>query len=157
MGAGSPAQTALGSIAKFLVTAATSRYQERQLEKDLPQVSGNISAVSAALVTIVQDDYIGRLLKSEERKLAVRYKLFAAGKSPETVLMLDGRWQADEQALEGRRASARSLVTALQSLSKGFADLAAGSHQLKGKDVPGLLEPYVTQIQALIPQIQKAF
>jgi hypothetical protein len=35
--------------------------------------------------------------------------------------------------------------------------LAANAHQIKAKEVPGLLGPYVTQIQALIPQIQKAF
>jgi hypothetical protein len=157
VGAGSAAQTALGSIAQFLASTATSGYQQKQLEKDLTNVSGNISAVVNALVTIVQDDYIRRLLGSEEQKLADRYKEYARGKSPEVTLMLDDRWYADEQALQAKRASAQSLVTALEALSKGFADLAANAHQLKSKEVPGLLGPYVAQLQALIPQIQKAF
>jgi hypothetical protein len=157
VGENSKAQTALGSIAKLLVTAATSGYQEKQLEKDLPQASADISAVTDALITIIQDDYIGRLLKSEEEKQSFRYKFFAKGKSPEVVMMLDGRWQAEEQALEARRASARGAVTALGALSKGFSELAANSHRLKGKEMPGILAPYVTQLQTLLPQIQKAF
>jgi len=156
VGASSAAQTALGSITQFLVSAATSGYQQRQLEKDLTKVSGNISAVVSALVTIVHDDYIGRQLASEEQKLADRYREFAKDKSPEVKLLLDDKWQADEQTLQAKRASAQSLITALQALSKGFADLAANAHQLKAKGVPGLLGPYVTQLQALIPQIQKA-
>jgi len=157
VGASSAAQTALGSIAQFLVSAATSGYQQKQLEKDLAKVSGNISAVASALITIIQDDYIGRILKSEEEKLGDRYKEFAKNASPEVKLLLDDRWHADELALEAKRASAQSLVTALQTLSKGFADLAANAHQLKAKEIPGLLGPYVTQLQTLIPQIQKAF
>ena len=157
VGASSPAQTALGSITQFLVTAATSGYQQEQLEKDLTKVSRDISAVVNALITIVHDDYIGRQLTSEEQKLSDQYREFAKDKSPEVKLLLDDRWHADEQTLSAKRASAQSLITALQVLSKGFADLAANAHQLKAKEVPGLLGPYVTQLQALIPQIQKAF
>jgi hypothetical protein len=129
----------------------------KQLEKDLSKVSGNISAVVNALITIVQDDYIGRQLASEEQKLADRYLEFAKDKSPEVKLLLDDRWHADEQALAAKRASAQSLITALQALSKGFADLAANAHQLKAREIRGLLGPYVTQLQTLIPQIQKGF
>jgi hypothetical protein len=159
VGAGTPAQTAIGSIANFLVSAAASGYQQKQLEKDLTSVSGNIPPVLNALVTIVQRDYIGLLLASEEQKLTNRYREFAKdnSKSPEVLLMLDSRWQADEAALNTKRASAQSLASALQALSKGFASLAASSHRLTAKEVPALLGPYVTQIQALIPQIQKAF
>jgi hypothetical protein len=157
VGASSPAQTALGSISQFLVSTATSGYQQKQLEKDLSKVSGNISTVVSALITIVRDDYLDRQLKSEEQKLANRYREFAKDKSPEVKLLLDSRWNADEQNLAAKRASAESLIAALQALSKGFADLAANAHQLKAKEVPNLLAPYITQLQALIPQIQKAF
>jgi hypothetical protein len=71
--------------------------------------------------------------------------------------MLDDRWHADEAALEAKRASAKCLISALKSLAKGFEELAENARQLKSKEVPGLLEPYVTQLQALVPQIQKAF
>lgn len=145
------AQKAMGSIAQFLVSAATSGYKLGSLERDLSQASSNVSAVVNALVTIVQIDYIGRELKSEEEKLSIRYREFAKAKSPEVQLMLDDRWHADEQALNAKRASAQCLVIALQALSKGFAELAANTHKLNDKEVPALLTPYVTQIQALIP------
>jgi hypothetical protein len=153
VGAGSTAQTALTSISQFLI----SGYQQKQLDKDLTKVSSNISAVVSALIAIVRDIYIGLQLASEEQKLSDRYQKFAKDQSPEVKLLLDDRWNADEQALLAKRASARSLITALEALSKGFADLAANGHQLKSKKVPGLLEPYVTQLQTLNPQIQKAF
>ena len=161
VGASSAAQTALGRIAQFLVSAATSGYQQKQLEKDLTKVSENIGAVVNALITIIRDDYIGRLLLSEEQKLADRYLGFVKDNSktvtPEVKLLLDDRWHADEAALEAKRRSAQRLISALQALAKGFADLAANAHRLKAKEVPGLLAPYVTQLQALIPEIQKAF
>ena len=160
-GANSGAQNALGSIAQFLVSAATSGVQARDLEKDLTKANSDISTVVDALIAIVKTNYIGQGqgqgLESEEQKLATRYKEFAKGASPEVKLMLDDRWHADEQMLTARRASAQSLVTALQALQKGFADLAKTAHNLKAKEVQGLLDPYVTQLQSLIPQIQKAF
>ena len=156
-GASAATQTALGSIASFLTAAATSGYQARALEKDLPAVSGNINNVVKALTTIVEQDYEGQILKEEERKLAFHYQKFAKNKSPEVQLTLDGRWQADEQALVARRTAAGNLVIALQALGKGFADLAANARKLNAKEVPGLLGPYVAQIQTLIPQVQKAF
>ena len=163
VGASSAAQTALGSIAQFLVSAATSGYQQKSLEKDLTKVSGNINAVVNALITIVRDDYIGRQLASEEQKLSIRYRDFVKDNStkgplsPEAKLMLDDRWRADEAALEAKRASAKCLISALKAMAKGFQELAENAHQLKGKEVPGLLGPYTTQLQVLVPAIQKAF
>lgn len=159
VGAGSPAQTALGSLAKVLVSAATAGYQTKSLEKDLTKVSGNVPPVVDALVKIIRDDYVGRVLAEEEKKLATRYRELAQvpGATAEVLLLLDDRWRADEKALQAKRASAQSLTVALESMSKGFSALAASSHQLNAKEVPGLLGPYVTQIQTLIPQIQSAF
>jgi len=150
-------QAALGSLAKLLVSATTAGYQAKDLERDLPKVSANVTDVVNAMVTIVRDDYTGRLLKSEETKLALHYEKYAKGKSPEVQLALDGRWQADEQALTARRASARSLVTALEALSKGFNDLAKNAQHLKGKELAGALQPYSAQMESLIPQVQKAY
>jgi hypothetical protein len=134
VGAGSTAQTALSSMAQFLVSAGTAGYQRKSLNKDLTKVSGNISAVIDALVRIVEVNYIGQQLLSEEQKLRTRYLEFA-GRNPsqELKLMLDDRWHADEQVLQTRRAAAESLVTALRAISKGAADLAASSKSGKEK------------------------
>jgi len=162
-GADSAAQTALGSIARVLTSAATAGYQQKQLEKDLTKVSANIPTVTNALKAIVKDVYIDTQLVSEQDELSIRYQRFAKDNStknplsPEAKLMLDDRWHADQAALEAKRASAQCLVSALEALSKGFQELAASSHRLTAKEVPGLLSPYATQLQALIPQIQKAF
>ena len=161
-GANSATQTALGSIAKVLTSAATAGYQQKQLEKDLTKVSGNVPTVVDALLSIVNNDYLGALGR-EESDLSNRYLRFVRDNStdralsPEARLMLDDRWHADEAVLAAKRASAQSLVSALEALSKGFKELAASAHPLTAKEVPGLLGPYVTQLQALIPQIQKAF
>ena len=152
------AQTAIGSIAQFLTATLTSGYKERQLEKDLPAVAGNITNVLNGLVTIVQRNYIDQLLKSEDEKLTDNYKEYVRNNNTgEVKLLLDDRWHADEQAIAAKRASAQSLITAFNALSKGTTDLATSAHTLKAKELPGLLDPYVTQIQSLIPQIQKGF
>jgi hypothetical protein len=157
LGAGTPAQTAIGSIVSLLTSAATSGYQTKKLEEDLNKAAGAVANVVNALVPIVQNNYEGGLLKSEEQKLADQYREFAAGKTPEFKLTLIQNWRAEEQAIESRRASAQSLVSALRAVSKGLADLAANSRKLTAKELPGVLAPYVAQLQTLIPQIQKGF
>ena len=157
-GATSPAQTAIQSIASDLTTLLESGYQLKKLEGDLEKVSNNINAVSDGLVSVIQSNYIDQLLADEENKVAVRYREFyQAGFPPEAKVMLEDRWRADEAAIQAKRASGLNLISALRALSKGFSDLAQNAHQLKAKELPGLLGPYVTQIQSLIPQIQKAF
>ena len=158
VGAGSSTQTALGSIANIIVAASTRKYQEKQLVKDLGAASESITVVNDALIKILQEDYIDRLLKSEEQKLATRYKEFTKlHPSPEATLILDERWHADEQALQARRASAKSLIAALGTLSKGTSELAANTHQLKTGELVVLLEPYVAQLRSLLPAIEKGF
>ena len=164
LGASSAAQTAVGAIAEFLVSAATSGFQQKQLEKDLPKVSSNVTAVVNGLVRVILNDYFELGLDTEEAKLATQYEEFAKKNSTkekplsaELKLSLHDRWLADEAVIAGKRASAQSLVAGLQAISKGLADLAANAHKLKAKDLPALLSPYITQIQALIPAIQKAF
>jgi hypothetical protein len=160
-GAGSASQTALGSIAQILVPAAVSGYQQRQFDKDLTKVARNVPAALNQLVVVVEGDYIGRLLLSEEQKLSDRYREFsrtnAAGMSPEVKLTLDGRWRTDEMALQAKRASAQNLVTALKIISKAFAGLAANERLFRSKDTAGLLGPDVTLLEALIPEIHKGF
>jgi hypothetical protein len=156
--AGSAEKTALDSIAQDLTSGIMSAYQARKLARDLPKASTDVATIINGLVKIIQTNYLDQALKDEEKKLANPYKDFLLNhNSPEAMLILDQRWQADEQILQARRASAQSAIMALQALSKGFADLASSAHSLKAKELPSLLDPYVTQLQTLIPQIQKAF
>ncbi len=155
-GANSAAKDAIGLIAQFLVSAATSGYKQRQLEKDLAKAGEDVPVIAAALATIVREDYM-RLLSSEEQKLSVRYREFAQGKSPELKLQLEDHWRVEEQLIAARRDSARQFVEALESISRGFKELAANSHHLKARELAGLLGPYATELETLIPQIQKAY
>jgi hypothetical protein len=158
VGAGSAAQTALGSISSFFTTAAISSHQQRSLDKDLTQVSKNIGDVTDALVQIVQANYIDQELKAEEQKLATRYKEFSKNYSGgEVTIELDDRWHADAQSITAKRASAQSLITALNAIKSGSSDMAANAHSIKAKELIGLLDPYVAQLQTLVPQIQKGF
>ncbi len=158
VGSGSSTQSALTSLAKMIASAASGRYQQKQIEKDLVSASGSITQVNDALIKILQEDYIGRQLGSEEEKLGVRYKEFAKlHPSPEVTLSLDNRWHSDEKTLQARRASAKSLIAALNTLSKGTADLAANAPHLKAKESAALLEPYVVRLKSLLPLIQRGF
>ena len=163
VGAKSPAQTALGSMANFLTSTATGAYQAKSLNKDLDAVSNNIGNVTDALVTILQNNYLGtgQGLTQESEKLSDRYKEFAhsynTANNADILLTLDDRWHADEQALQVRRASAQNLISALQAIKKGVAALSKNGRSVTSKELPGLLSPYITQLQTLIPEIQKGF
>jgi hypothetical protein len=151
-------KTAITSLAQDLTTGIISAYQYRKLAEDLPKAKQNVDNIVAALISIIQTNYLNQLLNDEEKKLANPYKMFLSRhNSPEATLSLDQQWQADEQTLQTRRASAKSAVAALQTLQKGFDQLADNASKVKAEEVPGLLAPYVSQLQTLIPQIQKAF
>ena len=160
--AGTNTKNALEALGKFLATAATSGYQQRQLARDLPQTSQNAIAVLDALSAVVRDDYVGRLLKSEEQKLATQYKDFVSARqgstplSAEAQLALYDRWRSDDDAISARRATAEQFVTGLQAMSKGLSSLAANADKITAKELFALLEPYASQLEMLIPAIQKA-
>jgi hypothetical protein len=157
-GATANQKTAISSMAQELTTGIMSVYQYRQLADDLPKAKTNVDDIVAALISVIQANYLDQLLNDEEKKLANPYKTFLSQHdSPEARLSLDQRWQADEQTLQARRASAQSAITALQTLQKGFDQLADNANKVKAQEVSSLLAPYVSQLQALIPQIQKAF
>lgn len=157
-GAGADAQTAVGTIAKFLTTAATGAYQLKSLNRDIAQVNTNVAAVTDALVQILQENYLKQGLDDEQKKLTVHYREYAQAHPDGTVtLLLDDRWRADRKVLDERRAAAVDAVAALRSIKAGTASLAAHAGSLKAKEIPALLDPYTSQLQDLIPQIQKAF
>jgi hypothetical protein len=161
LGAASIAQTAIGSMTQFLVQTATSGYQRKSLAQDLPKVSANVSAVANGLAAIIQNEYIDQLLSDEEKKLANRYREFIINSTndhtltPELKVSLENAWRTEEAALTSRRASAHVLVQALGLVSKGFADLAANATHFSGAELAGLLQPWIAQIQSLVPMIQK--
>ena len=157
-GASADEKTAIGSLAQELATSIMSGYQYRKLAEDFPKAKNSIDNVVSALVRVIQTNYIDQLLKDEEKRLANPYKAFLGSSvSPEAKLLLDQRWRADEQTLQARRYSAKSAVAALKTLQAGFDQLADNANKIKAKDVSGLLAPYVSQLQTLIPQIQKGF
>lgn len=151
-------KTAISSMAQYLTTGVMGVYQYRKIAKDLPQARKNVDDIVAALISVIQTNYVGQLLNDEEQKLGNPYKPFVSQhNSPETILALEQRWEADEQTLQARRSSAQSAIAALQTLRNGFDQLAANATKVKAKEVPTLLAPYVSELQTLIPQIQKAF
>jgi hypothetical protein len=155
------AKGALGQLGQFLASTTTGAYQRRQLERDLPVVSTNVAHVIDGLATVVQRDY-GLLLRGEAQKLSDQYREFAQDQgrrmplTVDTQLSLYARWKSDRDAIDARQIAADSFVMGLQAISNGLANLAANANKLTAKELPGLLEPYVTELQTLIPAIQKA-
>ncbi len=119
LGAGSAAQTAIGSIATFLTTALTTHYQQRALSKDLARVSKNIGDITDGLVQIVRVNYIDQELETEEEKLASRYREFAQQQTNGAVILeLDDRWHEDVQKIATRKASAEALIISLHTIKE---------------------------------------
>jgi hypothetical protein len=157
-GATSDQKTAFSSLAQYLTSGIIGAYQYRELAEDITKGKKDVDQIVAVLISVIQNQYIDKLLDDEEKKIANPYRTFLRQHdSPEARLSLDQRWQADERILQARRSSAQSAIAALQTLQKGFDQLADNANKVKAKDVPGLLAPYVSELQTLIPQIQKAF
>jgi len=151
-------QTALESVAGFLVRAAESGYRQKHLAEDIGKVHNDIKAVLDGLGEAVGVVYLQQL-QDEEQKTAARYKEFLLQHpgSADTILALDARWQADRANFAARQRAARSFQAALAAMAKGNEDLTAHARRVKAQDLSGLLAPYAAQLDALAPAIQKAF
>jgi hypothetical protein len=151
---------AIDSLAQGLTKGIVSGYQFRKLATDIPKAQHDVDSLVDALLAIVQQNYVNQLLRAEEKKSANPYKEFLNKYSPpppEVVLALDQRWKADEQAISAKRASALCAVSSLKTMRDGIDSLAANATTLKRKEVAGLLAPYASDLQSLVPQIQKAY
>jgi hypothetical protein len=151
------AQGAVAAISQFLLVTATGTRKAKDGTKDLDEANRNVSAVTEALAAIVRTNYLDQELADEERKLAVHYKEYAQA-HPEgaVVVQLDARWQADQRELAARRTGAESVILALAAIRQGVATVASDRHPGKAGELQRVLKPYTTQIQALVPQLQKA-
>jgi len=97
-------------------------------------------------------------LEEEEKKTATRYKEFMAehAGAAEALLVLDSRWQADRASFAAKRKAALRYKSALETLARGNADLAAHARKLKATELADLLSPYAAQLESLVPAIQNA-
>jgi len=155
-------QTALESVAGFLVHAAASGYQQKQLADDIVKVHDEVRSVLEGLGEAAGVVYLQQL-QDEEQKTASRYKEFVAAAEKQhqetaaVILTLDARWQTDRALFAAKRKAARTYQAALETLAKGNEDLAAHARGLKTNELAGLLSPYAAQLETLVPQVQKAF
>lgn len=151
-------QGAMGSVASFLVGVATSGYQQKKLAGAVVNVHGDVKAVLDGLGEAVGVVYLQEL-REEEKKTASRYQEFLLEHqgTADAALALDSRWQSDRATFSVKAKAAQSYQSALRTLAKGNEDLATHAHDLKAKELPGLLGPYATQLETVVPTIQKAF
>ena len=151
----SNAQTAIGSIAGLLTQIATGGYQQKALATNIVKHKADVDAVLGGLGEAVGVVYL-QMLKEEENKTITRYREYLL-QHPDATLALDSRWQNDRTSFASKIRAAQAYQDALNTLIKGNDDLAAHANNLSAKNLPGLLSPYVSQLESMVPAIQKAF
>ena len=160
-GATSDQKTAISALAQDLTKGLLVAYQSKKITEDIPKAQDHIDKITDALINVIQENYSKQLLGSESEKVTAGYNDFLGtlpqNQVPEAKLILDERWQANQQSIQSKQAAATSAIAALKTMRTGFDTLATNAPKMKLKDIAGMLEPYATELQALIPQMQKAF
>lgn len=144
------------SIAKLsgLITQAiTGHYQRRKLVEFLQTADPHVAAISQALETVVTKDY-GSLLDEEERAIKRRYQEVSSTKEIATVMLLNRAYAEDLNALERRRTMAKAYAAILKEARDGHHLLATSNGRFNKKEISLVLQPYISQLQALTPTIQ---
>lgn len=144
------------SVAKLsgLITRAlTHHYQRSKLQELLGEADPHVTAVSQALETVLVKDY-GSLLDEEARALDRQYMGVSGTRDTATILLLNRAYAEDLEALNRRRAAARAYAAALQQVREGHHQLANGVGRLKNKEISLVLQPYISQLQALLRSVQ---
>jgi hypothetical protein len=157
------AVTTLGDI---MVKAFSAGYRNRELSRDLKAADDAVGNVVDALTHIVKDDYMynpnykfdlehsqsAPLLNFEAHRMTEEY--MGADASP---ILLKISWTDRSQELLARNSSANSYVEALAKIKGGHHTLATEPTHLKAQSLVASLQPYISGLESLIPQIQKVF
>jgi hypothetical protein len=137
---GEPQVKAVNGIASFVVRAATTHYQRKQLAEDIKAADADIGVLTDALSDIVQNEY-GRLLTGERDALLARYRQAAAGESSKTaLLLLEERWADELSRIDERRNSAAAYAKVLTKIRAGHHALAESAGNFEAKDLIPVLK-----------------
>jgi len=151
---------AVTSLGQIMVKAFSAGYRNRELSRDLKSADDAVAAITGALTHIVTEDYmfdperpaLPSLLNLEAHALKEQYK--GADGSP-TLLRIS--WTDRSSKLLARNSSASSYVEALGKIRSGHKQLESQKSQLNAQSLAADLQPYISSLESLIPQIQKVF
>jgi hypothetical protein len=151
---------AVTDLGTFMVKVFSVGYRNRQLSRDLKDADDAVGKVTDALAHIVKDDYEydskrptqASLLNLEAYRMTEQYK-----DAKESPMLLRVSWTDRSGKLLARNSSASSYVEALEKIKSGHNKLATQPTQLKAQSVAADLQPYISSLESLIPQILKVF
>lgn len=146
----------IGKLAGLVTQIFTAHYQRSRLLEYLREADSSISSVTEGLETIASQDYEG-LLEEERRAVTRRYQDNADVQNTALVLLLNRAYADDMADLNRREAAAKAYVKALQQIRAGHNMLAKNAGHLNAKDLSIALEPYTSELQTLLPALQKGF
>jgi hypothetical protein len=153
-----PVANAVGELASLLARMAVEHYKHRELAADLIKANPHISTVTVNLATIVQQDYLDRLMAEERQALSRRYNSYLQDNpNPVVNVLLQERWINDQQRLSAKQFVAKAYIDALNQISQGHATLASHVNDPSVKNLLGLMEPYTGTLAALNSVMQKAY
>jgi len=151
---------AITGLGALVVKAFSAGYRDRQLSRDLKDADDAIGKITDALTHIVKDDYeydparpeLASLLNQEAHRMSEQYK--DADGSP---MLLRVSWTDRSTKLLARSGSAESYVEALNKIKGGHHKMATQPTQFKARSLAAGLQPDISGLESLIPQISKAF
>jgi len=147
--------SAMGKLAELVATAFFSARLNRQLQRDIREMDPHVEKVTEALQRIVSTDY-ERLLAAEGKALHDRYDDAVRNQtSPAIRLLVYNDWKHDIGKVDEQKAAAEAFASALKQIRAGHNKLAEAPGQLTAKSLGSALQPYISQLALLIPQIEK--
>lgn len=152
------AADAVQGLAKFLVKAAVSHYQTKQLAGDIREADKDVAKLTETLEAILSEDY-GLTLDREEGSEQDRYRLVSARGGPAqdkaVAILLQDRWHEVQDRLAAKRASSRDARRALQEIRTGHQILAAHAAQMKDANLLRALQTHSFSLQKLVADLRK--
>ena len=140
-------------LSTLITEAFTERYQSRHLSTYLREAQQPVADILHAFEDVIGKDYLG-LLREEEQTLKARYQRVGDAHSAAIILLLDRAYNQDLNELNARRQSAEAYVKALQQIEQGQAKLAENITR-NSKELTMSLEPYITELESLLPEIER--
>ena len=151
--------SALGNLAKFIATAATSAYQQKQVAMFITESNKSVVTVANTLADVIKQNY-SQAIQLEISSWEDTYKRVegvARNEKPlEWELYSKGKWQTRVE-LERKLKAAGLLAESIQKIGITHTKLEEDSKDLKSKEIVAVVRRFVNDVKPVIEDLQKAF
>lgn len=150
---------AIGALAKFAASRATSGYQRLQLRNAIASENVNVQAVTAALHQVIDRDFASYLTGDDAAATRFYRSVLTegAGHEPLAAILVRNDYDARHEASGAQGDALRSLAQAIDAIGRGHQQLFDARNHLGARELLNGIVAMARELDRAVARIDKAF